>query len=71
MSNYLEVEKRVQEALDYKQAHPDATLRFLAGQFHASIGRIFRRLHDHESRSTRPPTNQKLNGVRSCIMLVY
>ncbi len=61
MSSYFEEEERLQEALLYKEAHPRATLHFLARQFSVPKDRIHRRLKGRDSRITRPPVNQKLD----------
>src|SRR3954454_26203 len=61
MSDYFEVEARLQEALAYKQSNPGSSLRFLSGQFKVSKDRIRRRLNGIGSKSQRPPTNQKLD----------
>ena len=42
MSDYIEAEERLQEALLYKQAYPCASLRFLLRQFSIPKDRIHR-----------------------------
>ena len=71
MSDYFEVEERLREALSYKRAHPKASLRFLAGQFKVDKNRIHRRLKGQNSRSTRPPTNQKLDKDQDLALCWY
>jgi Tc5 transposase DNA-binding domain len=71
MSDYLEAEERVQDALLYKQAHPSASLRFLSRSFNVPKDRIYRRLKGQDSRSTRPPTNQKLDKDQDLALCWY
>ena len=61
MSDYFEAEARVQEAIEYKYAHPISSLRFLSQQFRVSKDRIQQRLKGRNSRSTRSSINQKLD----------
>ena len=71
MSDYFEVEERLREALSYKRAHPKASLRFLAGQFKVDKNRIHRWLKGQNSRSTRPPTNQKFDKDQDLALCWY
>jgi len=61
MSDYFEVEARVQEALAYKIQYPKASFRFLARHFIVSKDRIHRRWKGRDLRSTRAPSHLKLD----------
>ena len=61
MSDYFEIEERLQEALSYKHAHLKASLQFLSRQFKMDKNRIHCQLKDQNSRNTSPSTNQKLD----------
>ena len=71
MSDYFEVEERLREALSYKRVHWKASLRFLSRQFKVDKNRIHRRLKGQNSRSTRPPTNQKLDKDQDLALCWY
>ena len=54
MSDYFEVEARLQEALAYKQENPNVSFRWLARQFRVHKDRIHRRWKGtQKSKSTR------------------
>ena len=60
MSDYLEIEFRLREALDYKRQHPAASFRWLERQFRVCKDRLHRRWKGiQNSKSERNPTNQK------------
>jgi hypothetical protein len=71
MSDYFEVEERVQAALAYKTQHPKASFRFLARQFNASKDRIHRRWKGKDSKSTRSPTNLRLDKEQDKALCWY
>ena len=63
MSDYLEIEARLREALDYKRQHPAASFRWLERQFRVRKDRLHRRWKGiQNSKSVRNPTNQKLDA---------
>jgi hypothetical protein len=62
MSDYFEVEARLQEALRYKRQHPQSLFRWLIRQFDVHKDRIHRRWKGIQtSRSARNPTNLRLD----------
>jgi hypothetical protein len=71
MSDYLDAEERLLDALAYKRAHPEASLQYLSQQFNVNKDRIHRQLRGHDSRSTRPPTNQKLDKDQDLALCWY
>ena len=71
MSDYFEIEERLQEALSYKRAHPKASLQFLSRQFKVDKNRIHRWLKDQNSCSTCSSTNQKLDKDQDLALCWY
>ena len=71
MSNYFEVEERLQEALSYKHAHPKASLQFLTGQFKMDKNHIHHQLKDQNSRSTCSSINLKLDSDQDLALCQY
>ena len=71
MSDYFEVEARVQEALAYKVQHSKVSFRFLARHFNASKDRIHRRWKGTNSMSTRAPTRLKLDREQDKALCWY
>jgi hypothetical protein len=60
MSDYFEVEARLQEALEYKRQHPEASFRWLGRQFDVHKDRIHRRWKGtQKSRSARDPNRKR------------
>ncbi len=71
MSSYFEIEECFQEALAYKQAHSQASLRFLERQFKVPKDRIHHRLKGQNSRSTHSPTGRKLDKEEDLALCWY
>jgi len=71
MSDYFEVEERLQETLSYKHAHLKASLQFLAGQFKMDKNHIHCQLKDQNSHSTHPSINQKLDKDQDLALCWY
>ena len=69
MSDYFEIEERLQEALSYKRAHPKASLQFLSRQFKVDKNHIHRQLKGQNSRSIRPPTGVEVRMVHGTFTL--
>jgi hypothetical protein len=62
MSDYFEIEARLQEALEYKRQHSQASFRWLGRQFNLHKDQLHRRWKGtQKSRSTRDPTNDRLD----------
>jgi hypothetical protein len=67
MSDYFEVESRLQEALEYKRQHPQASFRWLGSQFNVHKGRLHRRWKGtQKSRSAHDPTNLTYQDKALC-----
>lgn len=60
-ANYTTEEQRVQEAIEYKRAHPNASSRWLADQFNTNRSKLQRRFRGLPSKSMRDATNTKLS----------
>lgn len=62
MSDYFEVERRVQDALQYKREHPEVSFRWLERQFNVKKDRLNRRWNGiQKPKSARDPINLKLD----------
>lgn len=72
MSDYMEVEARTIEAVEYKMDHPTSSFRWLAQQFNVNKDRIHRRWTGlHESKSTRDPANLKMDKYQDKALCWY
>jgi tryptophan 2,3-dioxygenase len=72
MSDYFEVEARLQEALEYKRQHPQASFRWLEQQFDVHKDRLHRRWKStQKSRSARDPTKPKLDAYQDKALYWY
>ena len=72
MSDYFEVEARLQEALEYKRQHPEASFRWLGRQFDVHKDRIHRRWKGtQKSRSARDPTKPRLDVYQDKALCWY
>src|SRR4051812_31941423 len=58
---YLEREKRVQEAVEFKRQYLKSSFKWLAKQFNCDKDAINRRFKGKDSKLTRRPTNTKLS----------
>ena len=71
MSDYFEVEERLQEALSYKHAHLKASLWFLSRQFKMDKNHIHCQLKGQNSCSTHSSINQKLDKDQDLALCWY
>ncbi len=71
MSDYFEVEERLQETLSYRCVHLKASLQFLSRQFKMDKNRIHCQPKGQNSRNTSPPTNQKLDKDQDLALCWY
>jgi len=72
MSDYLEIEDRIVEAMEWKSEHPDACpITKLAEMFDVPYQRLNHRLHKRNSKSTRMQTNLKLDEVQEEALTSY
>ena len=72
MSDYFEVEARLQEALQHKRQHPQSSFRWLGRQFNVHKDRIHRRWKGtQKSRSARDPTNLRLDPYQDKALCWY
>lgn len=72
MSEYLEIEDRIAEAMEWKSEHPNACpITKLAEMFDVPYQRLNHRLHKRNSKSTRMQTNLKLDEVQEEALISY
>ena len=72
MSNKYETEeKRVQDAIDYKNRHPGLSLKTCADEFDAPYKRVVARHKGVQSKMQRPGSNKKLNSMQEQMLLAY
>ena len=71
-SEYQQIEQRIANAMDYRShTQIPTTITELATMFNVPYQRLQRRLQGHNSRSTRAPTNMRLNSEQEEAILTY
>ena len=68
---YREQEHQIQLALRYISTKTSYKLSDVARMYGVDYHRLRRRLHGSESRSSRPPTNQKLTDAQIMAIELY